>query len=87
MAINKAGHDAVGIAPEGSPSRNIIRGWDGYEKKTGKDRVTGWRDVRAGRFPAPFELGANTIGWFEHEIDDWLASRPRRRYGNTSAAA
>ena len=81
MAINKAGHDAVGIAPEGSPSRNIIRGWDGYEKKTGKDRVTGWRDVRAGRFPPPFELGANSIAWFEDELDDWLASRPRRTYG------
>ena len=81
MAINKAGHDAVGIAPEGSASRNIIRGWDGYEKKTGKDRVTGWRDVRAGRFPAPFELGANSIAWFEDELDDWLASRPRRTYG------
>jgi prophage regulatory protein len=85
MANSKTGHDAIGISPAGSPSRNIIRGWDGYEKKTGRDRVTGWRDVRAGRFPPPFELGPNSIGWYEYEIDEWLASRPRRTY--TSPAA
>jgi len=68
------------------PGRKMIRGWAGYEEKTGKDRVQGWRDVRAGRFPPPIELGPNSIGWFEDEIDDWLASRPRRTYGAERAA-
>ena len=67
-------------APHGT-GQKIIRGWDGYEQKTGKDRVTGWRDVRAGRFPPPIELGPNSIGWYEQEIDDWIAARPRRTYG------
>jgi len=31
-------------------------------------------------FPAPVELGPNSIGWFEDEIDDWLAARRRRTY-------
>jgi predicted DNA-binding transcriptional regulator AlpA len=67
-------------------NRTIIRGWDGYERKTGKGWVQGWRDVRARRFPPPIELGPNSIGWFEDEIDEWLASRPRRTYGAAKAA-
>ena len=63
----------------------MVRGWAGYERKTGKDRVQGWRDVRDGRFPPPIELGPNSIGWFEDEIDEWLASRPRRTYGAKAA--
>jgi len=35
--------------------------------------------MRAGRFPAPIEIGTRSVGWFEHEVDAWLASRPRRR--------
>jgi hypothetical protein len=27
-------------------------------------------------FPAGFYLGANSRGWFEHEINDWLDTRP-----------
>ena len=49
--------------------------------KNGKSRVQNWRDVRAGLLPPPIELGPNSIGWFEDEIDAWLAARPRRTYG------
>lgn len=34
------------------------------------------------RFPARVELGPNSVGWFEHEIDEWLAARPRRSVRN-----
>jgi predicted DNA-binding transcriptional regulator AlpA len=30
------------------------------------------------------ELGANSIGWFEDEIDQWLATRRRRTYRSTA---
>ena len=41
-----------------------------------------------GLFPQHVTIGAgNFIAWFEDEIDDWLASRPRRRYGATGEAA
>lgn len=49
--------------------------------RTGLSRVTIWRRVRAGTFPAPTELGENSIGWSAKEISEWLASRPRRTYG------
>jgi prophage regulatory protein len=48
---------------------------------TGLSRVSIWRKVRAGQFPAPLELSANTIGWPEAEVAQWQASRPRRTYG------
>ena len=67
--------------------RNVLRGWGGASYKTGKSRVQLWRDVRDKRFPPPFELGPNSIGWFEDEIDDWLAARPRRTYSSVGEAA
>lgn len=46
-----------------------------------KSRAQRYRDVRAGKFPPPIEIGPNRVGWFEDEIEEWLASRPRRTYG------
>ncbi len=60
--------------------RRILRGYKAVEDRTGKSRVQIWRDVRARRFPAPLELGPNSVGWYEDEIEGWLASRPRRHY-------
>ena len=67
--------------------RRILRGYRAVEVRTGKSRVQIWRDVRARRFPAPLELGPNSVGWYEDEIDDWLASRPRRHYQLPEEAA
>ena len=64
--------------------RRIILG-KAVEHRTGKGRVQRWRDIKAGKFPAPVEIGTNRIGWFEDEIDAWLASRPRRTYGAETA--
>ena len=61
------------------PHRKILPG-PIVEERTGKGRVQRWRDIKAGKFPAPVEIGPNRIGWFEDEIDEWLASRPRRTY-------
>ena len=49
--------------------------------RTGLSRATIWRRVRAGTFPAPIQLGENSIGWPASEITAWLDSRPRRTYG------
>ena len=46
-----------------------------------RSRVQRWRDIKAGKFPAPIEIGPNKLGWYEDEVDAWLASRPRRTYG------
>ena len=53
--------------------------------RTGLSRTTIWRRVRAGTFPAPIELGENSIGWPESEITSWLANQPRRTYGAETA--
>jgi prophage regulatory protein len=34
-----------------------------------------WRLERAGRFPRRLQLGGNSVGWLEEEIDAWLAER------------
>ncbi len=52
---------------------------------TGLSRTTIWRRVRAGTFPAPTELGANSIGWPASVIAVWLENRPRRTYGADAA--
>ncbi|MCW5716916.1 MAG: AlpA family phage regulatory protein [Bauldia sp.] len=32
---------------------------------------------KAGQFPRRVKLGANRVGWFEHEVVAWLRDRPR----------
>ena len=54
--------------------------------RTGLSRVTIWRRVKAGKFPAPHILGENSIGWPATEISAWLESRPRRTYGAEAEA-
>lgn len=49
--------------------------------RTGLSRSTIWRRVRAGTFPAPVELGVNSIGWPALAVTEWLENRPRRTYG------
>ncbi len=60
--------------------RKIIRGYKLVAERIGKSRIQLWRDIKAGTFPPPLELGPNSVGRYEDEIDDWLASRPRRTY-------
>ncbi len=61
--------------------RNVISGYKALTAKIGGSRVKVWRDVRDGLFPAPIVLGPNSVGWYEDEVEEWLASRPRRTYG------
>jgi prophage regulatory protein len=69
------------------PGSDLIRGWRGVCAATGKSRVQLWRDVRSGLFPAPIELGVNSLGWVRTEVEDWKASRPRRTYRAPAPAA
>ena len=70
---------------EPKPPRRIVRGYKGLKERIGTSRVQVWRDIKAGKFPAPLELGPNSVGWYEDEIDAWLESRPRRTYGAEAA--
>lgn len=58
----------------------ILRGYQSVQDLTGKSRTQIWRNVRDGSFPAPIELGPNSVGWYEEEVLAWLNERPRRIY-------
>ena len=36
-----------------------------------------WRKAKAGQFPKRLLLGACRVAWWEDEIEEWKASRPR----------
>ncbi len=55
---------------------NIIR-FKKVREKTGLSRSTVYRRIRRGEFPTPIDLGNGQLGWFDEEIDGWVAARPR----------
>ncbi len=65
----------------------MVRGWREAERRTGKGRTQLWRDVRAGLFPAPRQLGPNSIGWTEQEFDEYLANLPLVAYAPKAEVA
>lgn len=44
------------------------------KEKTGWQRATIYKKIKNGEFPPPKKDG-RTSYWFEHEINDWIASR------------
>ncbi len=48
-------------------------------ERVGKSKASVYRDEAAGRFPKRIALGANSVGWLESEIDDWIAARAAER--------
>ncbi len=47
----------------------------------GWSRTTLWRRVRDGAFPAPAEIGKNSIGWRQSWVSAARDALPRRTYG------
>lgn len=45
---------------------------------TGLSRSTLWRLERRGEFPHRYQLGPNSVGWRESQVNTWLKNRPRR---------
>jgi len=73
---------SIGTAVADCPA--IIRGYRELTALVRRSRPQLWRDIRDGHFPPGFELGRNAIGWERTRIEQWLATRPRRRYGAPS---
>jgi len=42
-------------------------------RRTSLSRTTIARSVKAGSFPAPVRFSATCVGWYESEIDAWIA--------------
>ena len=67
--------EAKSVAPNSvqvKTGRKIIR-LPEVQERIPKSRTQIWRDVRAGKFPAPVSLGPNSIGWYSDEIDEYQA--------------
>lgn len=45
------------------------------EERVGLSCSTIYAGVAAGTFPKPIQLGAQSVGWLESEISDWLRER------------
>lgn len=53
--------------------------------RTGKSRSQIYRDVAAGRFPAPVKLGERSSAWDSSEVDRWIADRIASRDAKAAA--
>ena len=54
-------------------------------KLTGLSRATIWRKEREGLFPARKQLGLNSVGWFECDIQQWLENLPSVKHDKGAA--
>jgi len=43
---------------------------------TARSATSLWRDVKAGTFPAPRQIGPGRVGWLKSEVQAWLESCP-----------
>jgi prophage regulatory protein len=73
-------HESTAVTPNTPSARRVSRLPQVMARVGYKDRVTIWRKVQCGEFPAPIQLGPNAIGWFDDEVDAWLESRPRVKH-------
>ncbi|MEO7859981.1 MAG: AlpA family phage regulatory protein [Nitrospirales bacterium] len=47
--------------------------------KTGLSRVQTWRLEREGKHPRRVQLGPNSVGWINHELDQWIEEKAAAR--------
>ncbi len=45
---------------------------------TGLSRSSIYAYIKAGNFPKNLSLGERSVGWYESEVMEWIASRPRK---------
>lgn len=45
------------------------------QERTGVSKSFIYQLIGQDRFPKSVRLGERSVGWFEHEINDWLANR------------
>lgn len=62
-------------------SVTIVVGTQQVIRLTGLSRTTIWRLERAGKFPERLRLSAHRVGWYQAEVAEWIASRPRGMAG------
>ena len=63
-------------SPQGRDVYRVLRLKE-VQHRTGVGRSTIYRWMDEGKFPKPVRLGARSVAWIEHEIDQWLMSRSK----------
>jgi prophage regulatory protein len=58
--------------------RQIIRKPELLDR-IGLSDTTIWRMEKVGKFPKRLQLGGNSVGWFDDEIDDWQNAKAAER--------
>ena len=71
---------------EFSPGRRLLSAKQ-VMGRMGWSRTTLWRRVRDGDFAAPVSTGANSIAFYEDEVDAAQANLPRVTYAPAPEAA
>lgn len=56
------------------------------EARTGLPRSSIYAGVANGTFPKPIALGEKSVGWLEHEVEEWIASRVAVSRDRTNSA-
>ena len=74
-----AGSEALAPIQPRAPPPRMLRFADVIEC-TGLSRTTIWRRIKTGCFPPPISLGANSVGWPDQVITEWIESRPTVSY-------
>lgn len=49
--------------------------------RTGLSSISIYRLERKGDFPARVELTSKSVGWYEHEVEEWIRGRRRKQMG------
>ncbi|MFZ7112457.1 MAG: helix-turn-helix transcriptional regulator [Desulfatiglandales bacterium] len=49
--------------------------------RIGVSDATIWRWEKLGNFPQRVQLGANSVGWFSDEVDEWDDAKASERKG------
>ena len=59
-----------------STTLRIVRA-SNASKKLGVGKTRFYQLTKSDGFPKPVVLGARARGYYEHELDEWLAAQPR----------
>ncbi len=62
-----------------NPQKLVILRIKKVLERTGLPRSSMYLQMQEGAFPEQINLGPRSVGWLEHEIDDWVAERVRQR--------
>jgi prophage regulatory protein len=59
------------------PSRDRVLRLPDVKARTGLSRSSIYAYIKDGKFPHHIALGERSVGWYESEVDVWVASRLR----------